>query len=106
MDGARARPGTLAPLDDARGSGKLAAGLLERRDAGRPEDCADSALTARFRAASLHAALGDYDPGEQNEPLLGPSRFLGLFNANMEAGGPEQGRSQGGVIRGGLVTTP
>lgn len=80
MDGARARPGTLAPLDDVRGPGKLAAGRLERRDAGRREDCVDSALTARFRAASLHAALGDYDPGEQNEPLLGPSRsFLAFF---------------------------
>lgn len=52
------------------------------------EDCAGEKL----RAASPSSAPGGSDPGEQSEPLLGPSpSFLGFFYANLEVGGERKG---------------
>lgn len=90
---AGAGPGPAARSRGAApGPGEWAAGRLARGEAGRGQDGAGEDLSARLRAASPGSAPGGSDPGEQRVQLLGPSQsFLGLFNANLEAGGSKGG---------------
>lgn len=97
-------PGPLLArsLGAAPGPGKWAAGRPERGEAGRGQDGAGEDLSARLRAASPGSAPGGSDPGEQCVQLLGPSQsFLGLFNANLEAGGAREEPAESNLRRVG-----